>query len=141
DSVQNDFLYEDEVLPWLREMVGYNPYRYTQRFVETPKGYVWSPDVQPVYNRLNAPTTELMQTSLGPGMWLEVTTPYVDVILENEKPRSPWLNHRINEMGMGPRLYYLQVIWADQIEVDETGQVWYHGWHGDFIEMTGEHEV
>jgi hypothetical protein len=126
DSVQNDFLYEDEVLPWLREIVGYNPYRYIQRFVETPKGYVWSPDVQPVYNRMNTPTTELKQTSLGLGMWLEVTTPYVDVILENEKPRSPWLNHRINDMGMGPRLYYSQIIWADQIKVDDNGQVWYH---------------
>lgn len=21
-----------------------------------------------------------------------------------------------------------------------TGQVWYHNWHGDFVEMTGEHE-
>lgn len=137
ESAQNTFLYEDEVLPWVREVVGYSPYREIQRFVESSKGYVWSPDVQPVYNRMNEPVAELPQTSFGPGMWVEVTTPYVDVILENEKPRSPWLDYRVNELGMGPRLYYSQVIWVDQISVGDDGQVWYrlveHYGYGDVL--------
>src|SRR5512139_2890300 len=34
-------LYEDNVVPWLREMVGPMPGRINQRWVETPYGFVW----------------------------------------------------------------------------------------------------
>src|SRR5512144_3219430 len=34
-------LYEDNLVPWLREVVGSMPGRINQRFVETPNGYVW----------------------------------------------------------------------------------------------------
>src|SRR5574341_647717 len=69
-------LYEDNVVPWLREVVGSMPGRINQRFVETPYGFVWGGYVQPVLNKPNVPVASLPQTSLGPGMWVEVTIPY-----------------------------------------------------------------
>src|SRR5512146_3308707 len=36
-------VYEDAVVPWLREVVGRRPYRRNQRWVETPQGYIWAP--------------------------------------------------------------------------------------------------
>lgn len=142
DSAVVRYVYEDEVLVWGREVVGYNPYRYTQRFIETPIGFVWSPDVQPVYNRPQTPVTELPHTSLGAGMWVEVSVPYADVILVNPPPRSFSLDYRMNELGMGPRLYYSQIMWVDQIEVDADGQVWYqlkeHFGYGDILKGAAE---
>jgi hypothetical protein len=124
NSTQVGVLNEDEVLPWLREVVGYNQYSPTQRWVETPVGYVWSPLLQPVKNILNSPVESLRDTSLGPGMWVEVTVPWVDIILENPIPYEYWTNKRI-EQGKPHRLYYSQVIWVDQIMTNEQGKVMY----------------
>ena len=48
DSQTVGVLYDDAVVPWLREVVGRHPFRYRQRWVETPEGYIWSSDLQPV---------------------------------------------------------------------------------------------
>jgi hypothetical protein len=117
-------LYEDNVVPWIREMVGSMPGRTNQRFVETPNGFVWGGYVQPVLNQINAPLTNLQQTSLGAGMWVEVTVPYVDLILDNPPARAPWLQYQLS-INIPPRFYYSQIVWVDQIRVDEGGQVWY----------------
>ncbi|KAA3647259.1 MAG: hypothetical protein DWQ07_07085 [Chloroflexi bacterium] len=117
-------LYEDQMVVYLREVVGSNIYRPSQRWVETPEGYVWSPLVQPVKNIPNEAVTELPQTSLGQGMWVQVSVPYIDVALENSAPIAPSVKFRI-ENGQSPRLYYSQVIWVDQINVAEDGRVWY----------------
>lgn len=116
-------LYDDAVVPWLREVVGRNPYRYKQRWVETPDGYAWASDLQPVRNQPTAPFERLPETSLGPGMWVETSVPWVDIRLEN-KPVSPGFKSRV-EAGLPLRLYYSQILWVDQIEVDEDGQAWY----------------
>lgn len=120
DSNTVDKVYEDGVLPWLREVVGRRPLRRNQRWVETPQGYIWAPYLQPVLNISNVPANFLPETSLGPGMWAEVTVPYVDLILANPPARSPWLQE-----DQTPRLYYSQVLWIDQIKQDEQGQTWY----------------
>lgn len=117
-------LYEDNIVPWIREVVGSMPGRTNQRFVETPSGFVWGGYIQPVWNKPNAPLTTLPTTSLGPGMWVEVTIPYVDLILDNPPARAPWLQYQLS-INLPPRLYYSQIVWADQIRVDEAGQVWY----------------
>ena len=117
-------LYEDNIVPWIREVVGSMPGRINQRFVETPNGFVWGGYIQPVWNKPNIPVTNLPTTSLGPGMWVEVTIPYVDLILENPPARAPWLQYQLS-INLPPRLYYSQVVWADQMRVDEGGQVWY----------------
>jgi hypothetical protein len=113
-------LFEDAVFPWIREVVGSHPFRHNQRWVETPDGYVWAPYVQPVRNRPNPVVDRLPATSVGEGMWVEVTVPYVDIILANPPARSPWLKE-----ALLPRLYYSQILWVDQIRVDDQGQNWY----------------
>ena len=68
-------LYEDAVVPWLKEVVGPKPYYINQRWVETPDGYIYSPYLQPVRNIPNQPVQELVQTDIGPGLWMETTVP------------------------------------------------------------------
>jgi hypothetical protein len=116
-------LYDDAVVPWLREVTGRHPFRYRQRWVETPDGYIWGSDLQPVRNQPNLPLETLPQTSLGEGMWVEVSVPYVDILLDH-KPKSPGLRNR-TEAGMPLRLYYSQILWVDQVKQDEEARVWY----------------
>jgi len=136
DSQTVGVLYEDAVVPWLREVVGYHP-RTNQRWVETPEGYIWAPYLQPVRNQPNSPLTQLPQTSMGAGMWVEVSVPYVDLALDNPPPRSPWLKNRL-EVGLPPRLYYSQIVWVDQVRTENGGQIFYrvnekYGTYGDIL--------
>jgi len=118
-------LYEDAIVPWLREVVGSHPGRVNQRWIETPDGYIWGGYVQPVYNEPNVPATSLpQQQKLGAGMWVEVTVPYVELILDNPPARAPWLKYQAS-INLPARFYYSQIIWVDQIRTDENGQVWY----------------
>lgn len=117
-------LYEDNVVPWIREAVGPMPGRINQRWVETPYGFVWGGNLQPVYNQPNVVIDTLPSTSLGQGMWMEVTVPYVDLILDNPPSRAPWLQYR-ESIGLLARFVYSQIVWVDQIRVDENNQVWY----------------
>nr|NIR94728.1 twin-arginine translocation signal domain-containing protein [Gammaproteobacteria bacterium]NIW46920.1 twin-arginine translocation signal domain-containing protein [Gammaproteobacteria bacterium] len=130
-------LYEDNVVPWLRETPGRQPYRSNQKWVETPDGYIWSPHLQPVRNDLNTPVITLPNTSLGSGMWVEVSVPYVDLILANPPARSPWLEYRL-EYGPIPRLYYSQIVWIDGVKTDAQDNIWYrvsepYGSYGDIF--------
>ncbi len=117
-------LYEDNVVPWIREVVGAMPGRINQRFVETPYGFVWGGYVRPVRNQPNVPLAGLPQTSLGSGAWVEVTVPSVDLTLENPPARAPWLQYAAS-INLPARFYYSQIVWADRIRTDESGQVWY----------------
>jgi hypothetical protein len=113
--------YGDAVIEWLRELVGYHPYRFNQRWIETPDGFLWSGNIQPVRNIINQPVQALPETSLGAGMWVRVTVPYVDLIIANPPARAPSL-----EENPTPRLYYSQILWADRIETDtNSGKVFY----------------
>jgi hypothetical protein len=117
-------LYEDSVTPWIREVTGPLPGRINQRFVETPSGFIWGGQVQPVQNQPNIPVATLPVTSLGEGMWVEVTVPYVDLTLDNPPARAPWLQYQLS-INLPPRFYYSQIVWADQIRVESDGQTWY----------------
>jgi lipoprotein-anchoring transpeptidase ErfK/SrfK len=117
-------LYEDNVVPWIREVVGPMPGRLNQRWVETPYGYVWGGNLQPVYTQPNIPVDDLPITSLGPGMWVEVTVPFVDLILDNPPARASWLQYR-ESIGLPARFVYSQIVWVDQIRIDSNGGVWY----------------
>lgn len=132
-------LYEDMVVDWQREVVGWDTNRNNQRWVETPDGFVWAPYLQPVRNSINAPLSALPADN---GMWAEVTLPYIDLSLDNPPARSPGLAERIAQ-GLSPRLYYSQVVWVDQIKTDEQGQVWYrinerYGSYGDILWASAE---
>ncbi len=131
DSPTIGYLFEDAVVPWLREVVGVHPYRINQRFVDTGQGYIWAPYLQPVRNLPNQPLEQLPQYGEKPGMWAEVTVPYVDLIPANPPLRSPWWKEVKH-----PRLYYGQVVWIDALRTDDQGRVWYHvterhGTYGD----------
>lgn len=127
-------LYENAVVPWLREVTGTNPYRFVQRYVETPDGYIWSPHLQKVQNNVQANVlTRLPDYGGGTGMWVEVAVPFVDLTLANPPVRSPAFQN-----GVPQRLYYQQVIWCDEIMIDEEDIVWYRlnersGSYGDIF--------
>ena len=120
DSVTVEVLYEDAIVEWLRERVGNAPLSKNQRFVETERGYIWSPQLQPVQNRPNEPIDTVPETGIGPGFWAEVTIPYVDVVVGNPPARSPYL--RASQL---PRLYYTQIVWIDQKRTEDSGKVLY----------------
>jgi hypothetical protein len=134
DSPTVSELSEDTVVVWLRELVGKRLLWTHQRFVEIPEGYIYAPNLQPVYNQPNLPLTSLPNPD---GMWVVVTVPYIDLTLANPPPRSPWLKYTPM-----PRLYYSQIMWVDQIKSDEQNQVWYrtlekYGSFGDIFWVPG----
>ncbi len=124
-------MYEDTIVEWLREVVGDSPGgRLNRTWVETPEGYVYLPQIQPVFNKPNKPVVTLPKDGLGQGMWAEVTVPYVDLYLINT-PSSPWL-----KAVERPRLYYSQVLWVDDVQTNSQGQALYrvnekYGSYGD----------
>jgi hypothetical protein len=114
-------VYEDTVFLWEKEVVGQAPPGYfSRRWVQTPEGYIYAPALQPCKYLPNSPIASLADTSLGPGMWAEVTVPYVNILLANPPARSPWLSAVQN-----PRLYFSQIIWVDDIQPDATGKIMY----------------
>lgn len=138
ESAPTGKVLRDEVIPWLREVVAtkLDKNRINQSWVETPKGYIYTPYVQPVKNEPNKPLETFPDYS-QPGMWVEVTVPYVYFTVQN-KVLSPWLKDTLK-----PRLYYSQIMWVDQITKDDQGQVWYRlkemfGSYGDVFMAPAE---
>jgi hypothetical protein len=84
DSPTVKELFEDSIVVWLREVVGSRKLWVTQRYIETSEGYIFAPNLQPVRNRPNNP---LDSSTVPNGMWVEVTVPYVDLVLANEVTR------------------------------------------------------
>jgi lipoprotein-anchoring transpeptidase ErfK/SrfK len=129
DSPDVGTVFDDDIVIWSREVIGKRPLWYSQRFVETPAGFIYAPNLQPVRNRQNLAIKSLP----GEGFWAEVTVPYVDLLLANPPARSPWVKNTTK-----PRLYYSQVMWIDQIKTDDAGQVLYrvkekYGTFGDIF--------
>lgn len=131
-------IYEDEIIIWLREVVGEAPgLSLNCRWVETPEGYVYAPRIQPVRNELNIPVTTIPETAAGKGMWAEVSVPYLPVTMHNPPPRAAWLRE-----AKIPRLYYSQIFWIDDTRTNESGQIEYRvtqKWgYGDILWAPGE---
>ncbi len=120
DSRTLSELSQDEVVIWLRDVVGSQTRGGNPVWAETPDGYIHSSVLQPVQDLKNVPETTLPDSSLGPGMWVDLTAPWVEFILDNPPARSPWLHNTEN-----PRLYYSQIFWVDQIKQDDQGLSWY----------------
>lgn len=138
DSETVGVLFDDAVVPWLSSTVGPRPMWYSQRWVETSDGYIYAPNLQPVRNLPNVAISALPQSAAKPGMWVEVTVPYADLILANPPARSPWLKEATQ-----PRVYYSQILWVDEIKTDAQGQIWYrvnerYGTYGDIFWVEGE---
>jgi hypothetical protein len=135
DSPSSGTVFRDDVIPWLREVVTtqINNNVINQRWVETDQGYIYSDNVQPVRNNPNQPVDLFQSTGGVTGSWVEVTVPYVDFKLQSYPALSPWLKATLK-----PRLYYSQIMWADQVKKDDQGQVWYrisekYGSYGDIF--------
>jgi hypothetical protein len=121
DSALLNTYYEDTIVVWLKEVIGQAPSGLvSRRWVETPEGYIYAPTLQPVRNIPNKPVENLPSTSLGNGIWVKVTVPYVDLILDNPPPHSPW-----SQTVKYLRLYYSQILWVDQITTDSAGNIVY----------------
>lgn len=117
-------VYRDEVFSWIRE-VSAESISYdvpSQRWVETPEGYLRSRYIQPCRNLPNVPLTSLPEGKTG--FWAEVTVPYVDLVLDNPAPISGWMRDHVL-YNLQPRLYYHQVMWIDQIRVPDSGPTQY----------------
>lgn len=117
-------VYEDTVVEWVREVNAQTRDLnvVNQRWVETPEGFLYGTYVQPVKNRPNEPLKDIPGGKAG--FWAEVTVPYVDMVMDNPPPRSPWAKGLI-DAGRNPRLYYSQVVWIDHIKTGDNGQVLY----------------
>ncbi|HTP00099.1 MAG TPA: L,D-transpeptidase [Anaerolineales bacterium] len=113
---------QDQVVVWQREVVGSSVSgRTNTRWVETPEGFIYAVDLQPVRNVPNTPITAIPAGKSG--FWVEVTVPYVDLQMQNA-PISPGVKYTL-ETNQPLRLYYGQVIWADQVGGDGAGNVLY----------------
>ncbi len=113
---------QDEIVVWQREVVGSSVSgRTNTRWVETPEGFIYAVDLQPVRNLPNQPITSLPQGKAG--FWAEVTVPYVDLQLQNA-PISPGVKYTL-QTNQPLRLYYGQVAWIDQVGGDASGHVLY----------------
>ncbi len=133
DSQTLETVYDDTIVVWEKEVIGepYPMYPTNRRWIQTPRGYLPSPMVQPVRYAPNQPLAELPVAEEGRGMWAEVTVPYVDFVLENAAPISELLKETTRY-----RFYYSQVYWVDDLRTSSDGTVYYrviekHGSPGD----------
>jgi len=105
----------DTLVEWQRQVVGnVMGGLASQRYVETPQGFIYASVVQPTRNLPNTPITEMPAGQ--PGFWAEVTVPYVELAHEGAEA-SPWLRDHII-YNFPPRLYYGQVVWMDQVRTN-----------------------
>lgn len=117
-------VYRDEVFAWIRE-VSAETISYdvpSQRWLETPEGYLRGRYIQPCRNLPNIPYTSIPQGQNG--FWAEVSVPYVDLQMDNANPVSGWMRD-LAYYGLQPRFYYQQVMWIDQVRILDGGQVLY----------------
>jgi lipoprotein-anchoring transpeptidase ErfK/SrfK len=133
---------QDEVVVWLRDVIGTNVSgRTNMRWAQTPDGFIYATDLQPVHNLPNAPLTGIPAGKAG--FWGEVTVPFVDLLLQGGA-HSPAVQYDL-EKNLPIRLYYGQVVWIDQIGAGPDGAVLYrvnedvgHGYgYGDLFYADG----
>ncbi len=112
-------VYDDNILVLNREIIGrpVTAYWKNRTWFETPEGFIPSISVQPVRNIQNQPLLELPLHGEKPGMWAEVTVPFVDIYLDGAEPKSPRLKETVN-----PRFYFSQVLWIDGIQQGRTAK-------------------
>jgi len=111
DSPQLGWKYLDEVSEVLREVIGKGTQYQNHVWMETSQGFLYSPDVQPIVYRPNAPVEAIAEGR----MWVEVSVPYAD---SRAKARS--------EAAVRERLYYASVYPVSEVIRDELGAAWYH---------------
>ncbi len=133
---------QDEVLVWLRDVIGTNVAgRSNKRWAQTPDGFIYAVDMQPVRNLPNTPLNAIPDGKKG--FWAEVTVPYVDLLLQGAAI-SPGVKYDL-QTNQPIRLYYGQVVWIDQVGAGQDGTILYrvnedtgHGYgYGDLFYAEG----
>ncbi|MBF8255576.1 MAG: hypothetical protein HW375_483 [Anaerolineales bacterium] len=100
----------DDVLVLQREVVGRGVFPHNHVWFETPDGFLWSSEAQPVRRSPNP-----LVASLPPeGVWTEVTLPFVD------GRRSPDQASPVRY-----RLYYSMVLNVNEVVTGADGAAWY----------------
>jgi len=102
---------QDEVVQVLREVVGEGAEPQNHVWMETPQGYLYFPDIQPI---LYQPSTPLTALPAG-AFWAQMTVPYEDSYSQPSPDSHP-----------GFRLYYASIYQIDGMGPDDQGQIWYH---------------
>ncbi|HET7010026.1 MAG TPA: hypothetical protein VFI11_04560, partial [Anaerolineales bacterium] len=100
----------DDVLVLLREVVGEGVYPHNHVWFETPEGYLWSSEAQPVRNVPNP----LETTIPAEGIWTELSIPYTE--------------GRVRPDASAParyRLYYSMVLNVNERVAGDDGGTWY----------------
>ncbi len=110
DSPQVGSLDFDTVVTVYREVVGFGVYAHNHVWAETPEGFVWSPNLQPVRDDRNP----LLDEVPAEGLWTEVTVPYVDGRTAPD-PGAP----------VRYRLYYAMILNVDARVEGSDGGIWY----------------
>ena len=100
----------DDVLVLLREVVGTGTYPHNHVWFETPEGYLWSADAQPVTNSPNPVEPAIPED----GLWTEVSVPYTEGRTKAD-PTAP----------VRYRLYYSMVLNVNQMVAGADGRTWY----------------
>lgn len=100
----------DEVLVVEREVVGRGVYPHNHVWFETPQGFLWSSDAQPVRDRPNPIEPGIP----AEGIWTEITVPFVDGRTAPD-PEAP----------VRYRLYYSMVLNVNQRISGTDGGIWY----------------
>lgn len=104
------FLYRDEVVPIVREIVGLGFYPHNHIWYETPQGYAYSPWLQPV--RFAPPPADAEPAAAG--SYVEVTVPFTDAY------QAPELQSTLLY-----RLYYGTTYQVAGTVTDSDGRRWY----------------
>lgn len=123
ESATTRTVYNDHILVIDREIIGkpVTSYWKNRTWYETPEGFIPAISVQQVRNEPNQPLSELPSYGSLPGMWAEVTVPFVDIYLDGVGPKSPRLQETTD-----PRFYYSQVIWVDGLIKNSNNELLYH---------------
>jgi hypothetical protein len=100
----------DDVLVLQRQVVGEGVYPHNHVWYESPEGYLWSSEAQPVRNAVNQPEPAIPED----GLWTEVTIPYT----EGRSQPDPSASVRY-------RLYYSMVLNVNQKVEGADGNPWY----------------
>ena len=123
ESDTTKVIYDNAVVGWLREVIGEENLNRgkNRRWVETPDGYIYAPDLQQCKNIKNQPLTLLPDNSAGKGMWAEVTVPLVPISLANPPAKSDALKDPNRPFA----LYYGEIYWIDDLRTVD-GAIQYH---------------
>ncbi|HNY84371.1 MAG TPA: L,D-transpeptidase [Anaerolineaceae bacterium] len=119
-------IYRDEVFEFKKEVIAtsFDLNNYNQRWVEMPEGYVYSPWVQKVKNKINDPVAALpLDEKSSPGMWVEITVPVAEARPTRLPAGAFWIRD-VMERGFTPKVYANAVYWAMDMRM-ESGRAEY----------------